>query len=137
MKDVIKFLLFLAYATIIFFVPNSLILLLFFTINVIIMLFARLSFIATIRNIMGILPFIILTVAINLLLGYYIDALGVAIKLLLVCQVTFIYSQTTTVMRNCQNNRIAMYTFKNISYKPRGDSSFSMYLFIYDTYTKK
>lgn len=42
------------------------------------------------------MPFILLTFIINCLLDTYINAIWMAIKLLLVCNITFIYSQTTS-----------------------------------------
>ena len=50
----------------------------------------------TITNLFKIAPFVLLTFLINCWLDTYINALWMAVKLLLVCNITFIYSQTTT-----------------------------------------
>lgn len=98
MKDVIKFLLFLIYATIIFFLPNQPIVLFAFFINFSVMLFTKCTVGSAVNSIMKYLPFILLTFFINCLLGDVIEATWIAIKLILVCNITFIYSKTTTVM---------------------------------------
>lgn len=96
--------------------PNAPIVLFVFVVNVITMLYTNLTMIDTIKNLFHFLPFILLTGIINCLLGYYIDAIWLSIKLAFVCNITFIYSKSTTVMRICKNNRIPMHTFKAISY---------------------
>lgn len=101
MKNMIQFLLFLAYATTIFFLPNHYIILFAFLINFIIMLFTKCTIKSAIRNIYKFLPFILLTFVINCFLGYYIEAIWIGIKLLVVCNITYVYSKTTTVTRNC------------------------------------
>lgn len=50
-----------------------------------------------IGNIVKLLPFILLTVVINCILANYQYAILVAIKLILVCNITFVYAKTTTV----------------------------------------
>lgn len=100
MKDLVKFILFLLYATFIFFLPNNNIILFVFFANITILILAKVNFLDTVRSLIKFLPFILLTAIINCILGYWIDAIWIAIKLLLVCHITFIYSRTTTVVRN-------------------------------------
>lgn len=113
MKNIIKFLSFILYSTCIFFFPNNKLILIFIISNII------LTFI-NIKNIRKIIsstfkffPFIIFTFIINCLLDDFINALWVGVKLIIVCNATIIYSQSTTVTRYCRNYPITMYSPKN------------------------
>lgn len=96
MKDVIKFLLFLFYAAAIFFIPNNNMILFAFGINLVTMLLVKVKIKETIKNLFKFLPFILFTAIINCLLDDYQNAIWIGIKLLLVCNITFLYSKTTT-----------------------------------------
>ena len=113
MKEIIKFLAFLCYATSIFFMPNNIVILLAFLVNITIIFLAKINIKNAIKNLLAFLPFILFTVVINCILDYYINAIWVGIKLLLVCNITFIYSRTITVRRVCKNNFKIVYTIKN------------------------
>lgn len=97
MKNIFKFLLFISYSTITFFIPNNELILLFILINIIAMILTNTNVKKAIKNLISILPFILITVVINFLLGYRIEAIWIGIKLLIVCNITFIYSKTTTI----------------------------------------
>ncbi len=97
MKNVIIFLLFILYATFIFFIESATLLLSILLFNILAMVIFRVRLIDAIENIIKILPFIILTVIINCILANYQYAILVAIKLMLVCNITYIYSKTITV----------------------------------------
>lgn len=112
MKDVIKFLCFIIYSTSIFFLPNSSFIFIFILINFIIGCISKVSIIKTINNTLKILPFIIFTFLINCVLDEYLNAFWIAIKMLIVCNITVIYSNTTTIIRNRRNNKAIMYAFK-------------------------
>ena len=101
MKDIVKFLLFIIYATAIFFLPNCLFILLFFMVNLLIIILAKLNLKKAITNTLKILPFILFTFIINIFLDNFTNAFWIGIKLIIVCNATFIYSQTTTVARTC------------------------------------
>lgn len=97
MKEVIKFLAFILYATAIFFMPNQMILLTIGIINIILMFVAKVRIKSTLKSMMKFIPFILFTVIVNCVLADVEMALWVGVKLLLVCNITFIYSKTTTV----------------------------------------
>ncbi len=97
MKYVILFLFFVFYATLIFFLPNNYIVLFAFLINIASMISTKCTIKSALQNLLHFLPFILLTVIINVLLGYYIDAIWIVVKLLLVCNINFIYSRVTPV----------------------------------------
>ena len=104
MKDVLKFIICIIYATTIFFLPNHIFILLCFVLNLFIIMLAGLSFKKAIMNTFKIFPFILFTFIINIFLDSLTNALWVGIKLIIVCNATFIYSQTTTVARTCEDN---------------------------------
>ena len=97
MKNGIKFLLFLIYSTSIFFFPNHQIVLVFLFFNLLAMTLMRKHAKDISIRTFKILPFILFTFIINCLLDNLVNALWVGIKLLLVCNITIIYSKTTTV----------------------------------------
>lgn len=97
MKNIILFLIFMIYATFIFFINDAVLLVAVLLINILAMLLFKVKITSVIENIVKILPFILLTVVINCILSHYEYAILVAIKLMLVCNITFIYSKTTTV----------------------------------------
>ncbi|MCI9177573.1 MAG: hypothetical protein HFJ28_03150 [Clostridia bacterium] len=97
MKSITKFLAFILYATAIFFMPNNAVVFAVLIINLIIMFWAKVNFIKTVKNLLKFVPFVLFTVIINYLLGDKIEALWVGAKLLLVCNITYIYAKTTTV----------------------------------------
>lgn len=97
MKDIIKFLIFVIYSTAIFFLPNNQIILIFIIINLITMLIKMKYIKKILYGTLRILPFIIFTLLINCWLDTIINALWIGLKLLIVCNMTMIYSTTTTV----------------------------------------
>ena len=99
MKNVIKFFLFLAYTTSIFFFPNNFLILMPVFINVIIIIATKIKVKIILKKMLRILPFIIFTFFINCILDNYINAIWIALKLIIVCTITIVYSETTSVMR--------------------------------------
>ncbi len=97
MKNIIMFLSFVIYATLIFFIDSYVMLCIVFLINIVAMIYFKTKIIGTIESIIKLLPFILVTVVINWLLANYTYAFMVAIKLILVCHITYIYAKTTTV----------------------------------------
>ena len=88
---------FILYASFIFFIHTNILLLVVFLLNILAMLCLKIKVVDAIENIVKLLPFILLTVLINCLLSNYEYAILVAVKLILVCNATYIYSKTTTV----------------------------------------
>ena len=101
MRNVIKFLLFITYSTSIFFFPNNNYIILFFILNLFIMFIGRVKPKKVISKSIQILPFIIFTFIVNWILDSFNNAIWIGIKLLIVCNVTVIYSETTSITRSC------------------------------------
>lgn len=97
MKNVIVFLIFIFYATLLFFMPNNIGLIVFGIINLTLMIIIKVNLKKAIINLMKYMPFILITFVFNLILDNCINAIWMAIKLILVCNATYIYSKTTTV----------------------------------------
>ena len=97
MKNVVIFILFLLYATAIFLIPNNIFLLCPLVINITLWIITKSNVKKTIQNLLKIFPFILFTFLINCWLDTYVNALWMAAKLLLVCNITFLYGQTTTI----------------------------------------
>lgn len=114
MKNVIKFLIFIAYSTCIFFLPNNKLILVFLIINLFAMILTKIHIKDIIRSTIKVLPFILFTFIINCLLDNFMNALWIGIKLIIVCNITITYSNTTSVTRNSRNSTIIMCSIKNI-----------------------
>lgn len=97
MKNVILFLAFILYATLIFFIHHKVLLFIILFVNTITMILVKVKFSEVIENLIKIVPFILVTVMINCLLANYQYALLIAIKLILVCHITLVYAKTTTI----------------------------------------
>ncbi len=91
MKDFIIFIIFLIYAFFIFAINNFLVLLIFLAANIILILCFKINFKSIIKNILFLLPFIAITSIINLFFENSISALLIAFKLIIVCNITFIF----------------------------------------------
>ena len=97
MKNVIAFLTFIIYTTLIFFTPNNYIYIAIpAIINIIAMIAIKVNIKKAIKNLGNLLPFILLTGIINAILENYIYAMYISIKLILVFNIKYSYSITTT-----------------------------------------
>lgn len=115
MKDLMKFCIFIIYSTSIFFFPNNRIIFFFALINLIAMILLRKNLKKIIKGTLKILPFIIFTFVINCLLDEIINAIWIGSKLFIVCNMTMIYSSTTTVMSVAETIRILCTPLKLIN----------------------
>lgn len=97
MKNVIRFLLFIIYSTIIFFLPNNKFIFLFVIFNIFVIFIKKIQLQKVIIKSTQVLPFIVFTFIINIILDNFSNALWVGIKLFIVCNITIIYSETTSI----------------------------------------
>lgn len=114
MKNLISFIIFIVYDTLIFFLPNNEIILICILINLVLIIFTKISIKHLFNSILSVLPFIIFTFVINCFMDNFMSAIWIGIKLIIVCNITIIYSSTTSVIRSSRNNKIIMYSIKNI-----------------------
>ena len=110
MKNVINFLVFLTYTTFVFFMTNNKYILFLILINISVMILFNVNIKKVIKYTFNILPFIIFTFLINCILDNIENAILISIKLLVVCNITIIYSNTVDIVLNSRNYKINMYT---------------------------
>lgn len=96
MINVAKFLLFILYTTSIFFLPNDLIFIAII-LNIFVWILSKTNLKKVTSKTLKILPFVIFTFLINVLLDDVINAIWMAVKLIVVCNITIIYSETTSI----------------------------------------
>lgn len=118
MKDLMKFSIFIIYSTIIFFLPNNEIILFSILINVISMISLRKKIRRIAAGTLKILPFIIFTFIINCILDNVISASWMGVKLLIVCNMTMVYSVTTTVTSVAETIRLLCTPLKVFKVNP-------------------
>lgn len=99
MKTFIKFIAFLMYTICLFWVQDIRILVGITIFQIILMLVCHLSISEALKSIVNLLPFILFTVIINVLAMDLTDAILIGIRLILVCNITYIYGKTTTAMQ--------------------------------------
>lgn len=114
MVDLFKFILFLTYTISIFFINTYYGLLAMAIANLILIIILKIGFKNSIKNILSIMPFILLTVVINLLFQDIKGAVLVFIRLVLVCNITYIFSKVITITRISNSFRKNIYTTKSI-----------------------
>lgn len=98
MKNIIKFVLFLIYVIGIFFIKNYIILVVIAIFNISIMLISKINLKKTIINLIKLLPFILFTALINLIFASLEDAILITVRLILVCNISYIFSKTITYL---------------------------------------
>lgn len=94
MKNIIKFILFLIYSISIFFIYNYIVILIIAIIHVLLMILLKINMKNAIHNLCLILPFILFTSIINICLADINFALLIGVRLILVCNITYIFSKT-------------------------------------------
>ena len=99
MIDIIKFILFLSYTISVFFISSYYGLFAMAIINLILIIVLKIEVKKTLRNILQIMPFIILTAVINLMFQDITGATYVFIRLILVCNMTYIFSKVMTTTK--------------------------------------
>lgn len=91
-----EFILFLIYTSLIFFIKSKILLLAVFLINMFLMAILKINLKNTCKFIFKILPFIIFTAVLNVLFGSLEHGIYIGIRLILVCQITYIFSKKMT-----------------------------------------
>lgn len=96
MLIVIEFIAFIIYTTLIFFIEDYSIIGIIFVINLILMFISNVNFRKSIFFILKVLPFILFTGGINLILGGIEVGILISVRLLLVCQITYVFTEKMT-----------------------------------------
>lgn len=98
MKNVIKVILFLAYTVSIFMIKHDIFTVIVIGINLILTIAFKISIKEEVGNILGIIAFVILTITINAIAVNPETGIRIGIKLILVCNITYIFSKKTSYM---------------------------------------
>lgn len=97
MLQILSFIFFITYVYIIFTFKSFSYIFIALTANIIILLLCKLSFKKAFLNILKLMPFIIFTAVLNLLFSDIREMFLIALKLTVVCNVTFIYKNAVGV----------------------------------------
>ena len=97
MKNVIKVILFLAYTVSIFMIKHDIFTVIVIGINLILTIAFKISIKEEVGNILGIIAFVILTSTINAIAVNPETGIRIGIKLILVCNLTYIFSKSDAV----------------------------------------
>lgn len=119
--NILKMLLFLMYVSSIFWM-DAYGLIIVFVINLVIALKVKLNFYNMLRNIGKVAIFILITVGLNLFFISYWEAILVGIRIILVCNITYIYSQITTANSIAESIEIIFSPLKKIGINTEGVS---------------
>lgn len=96
MKNLIKFILFLIYTIGIFFINNYFALGMIAIFNIILMIVIRINIKSAGSNLIKLLPFILFTVIVNILFADLEFGILIGVRLILVCNLSYIFSKTIT-----------------------------------------
>lgn len=94
MKNCILLLMFIAYTTSIFFVNTPYALAIFFIINIALIFMFKIPLKRVFYSLYNFSLVVFITFLFNFLFGYYIDAILISIRLILVCNIAFIFTYT-------------------------------------------
>lgn len=122
MKNVIKILLFLAYTISIFLVKHDLFTVMVLGINLLLTLALKISIREEIGNILSIIIFVIFTCIINAIAVNIETGIRIGMKLILVCNITYIFSKITSYMELAEALEKIFSVFKFIKIDPKSIS---------------
>ena len=91
MLEILSFILFITYVFIIFTFKSFYLIFIAFIINIVLLIACRLSIKKVLLNILNLMPFIVFTAILNLLFSNTTEMFLIALKLIIVCNITFIY----------------------------------------------
>ncbi len=99
MKNTLKFIIFLIYTIALFWIKDIKLLSIIFIFQIIMMILCHISLKKTIKIMLNLMPFILFTAIINVWSMGMEYGIQIAIKLILVCHITYIYGSKTTAMQ--------------------------------------
>lgn len=96
MLYIVEFVLFLMYTVLIFFIKDYFLLGIFFVINILLMIILKQKLKKALMSVLKIIPFIIFTAGINMIISGISYGILIGIRLILVCNITYIFSKKMT-----------------------------------------
>lgn len=119
MKNLIKFILFLIYTVGIFFINNYLVLGMIAIFNIILMIVIKINIKSAGSNLIKLLPFILFTVIVNILFADLEFGILIGVRLILVCNLSYIFSKTITYTEFGEVIEKLVYPFKIFGAQPK------------------
>ena len=119
MKNIIKFILFLIYVVGIFFINNYIILGIIAIFNLILMIISKINVKKSIINLIKLLPFILFTAVINLIFANLDFAILITVRLILVCNMSYIFSKIITYLEFAEVIEKLCYPLKTLKINPK------------------
>lgn len=119
MKNLIKFIMFLIYTVGIFFIENYIAIASIAIFNLLLMIIIKINIKSAINNIVKLLPFILFTVVVNILFADLQFAILIGIRLILVCNLSYIFSKMITYTEFGEVIEKLMYPFKIFGINPK------------------
>ena len=119
MKNLIKFILFFMYTIGVFFVEDYISFGLIVLFNIGLMLIAKISLKKAFKNTIKILPFILFTIAINLIFADLKFSILIGIRLILVCNLSYVFSKTISYMEFAEVIEKIVYPLKIFGINPK------------------
>ncbi len=110
---------FLIYTVGIFFINNYIILASIAVLNVILMLTIKINMKKALNNLFKLLPFILFTAVVNILFADLQFAILIGVRLILVCNLSYIFSKTITYTEFGEVIEKLMYPFKIFGINPK------------------
>ena len=114
MIDIFKFILFLIYTISVFFIGSYYGLFLIAIFNLSLMIILKIGIKKSVKNILQIMPYVILSAIINLIFQDIKGAVLVFIRLILVCNMTYIFSKVITTTRVSNSYRKTFLSTKTV-----------------------
>ena len=98
-RYIFEFLIFLTYTILIFFVKNYFLLSIILLVNIFLMIILKINLKRALIAILKIMPFILFTAIINILISGIEFGMLIGIRLILVCNITYIFSKKFTIQK--------------------------------------
>ena len=118
MKNLIKFILFLIYSVGVFFIEDYMILVLVVVFNISLMIIAKINLKNAFNNTIKLLPFILFTIAINIIFMDLKSSILIGIRLILIRNLTYIFSKTISYMEFARVIEKMVYPLKLFGINP-------------------
>ena len=118
MRNLIKFILFLIYSVGVFFIEDYIILGLIVMFNIVLMIIANINLKDALNNTIKLLPFILFTIAINMIFSDLKFSILIGIRLILIRNLTYIFSKNISYMEFAEVIEKMVYPLKILGINP-------------------
>lgn len=117
-KNVLIFIVFFIYTVLVFYIKNYMVLGILSLVHILVMLSLKISLKQGLKNILAILLFILFTVIINIFAMGLEDAILIGIRLIIICNATFIFTKLLTPYKIAEVIQILLTPLKVLGVNP-------------------